>query len=143
MTVYEYITIGGHDYDVYDEEFDTCITCCNCSEDDGDEDDEFYYRFYTGLMKLANVVKHCSNDNAPDETEIVADWSAMIRQNKPILEEYMYKNWKRDYEDEDDFIYEWIREFHLWGAGYTNEITYKDFVENYMSRMTRVEREDK
>ena len=135
MTVYEYIKTSGCDYDVYDDEFDACITCCDCSEDDGGEDDEFYYRFYAGIQKLANVVEI-------KKDWIIADWSAMIRHNKAILEEYMYKNWKRDYEDEDDFVYEWIREFHLWGAGYTNEITYKDFVENYMSRMTRVERED-
>lgn len=133
MTVYDFIKETGYDYDVYDDDFDTCVTCCDCSDS---EDEDNYYRFYSGIQKLVNVV-----ENRKDW--LIADWSAMIRQNKPILEEYMYKNWKRDYEDEDDFIYEWIREFHLWGAGYTSENTYKDFVENYMSRMTRAEREDK
>lgn len=135
MTVYEYIKMNRCDYDVYDNEFDACITCCDCSEDYGGEDDEFYYKFYTGIQKLANVVEI-------KKDWIIADWSAMIRHNKAILEEYMYKNWKRDYEDEDDFIYEWIREFHLWGAGYVIESAYEDFVKNYMSRMTRVERSD-
>lgn len=135
MTVYDYIKLNECDYDMYDDEFDICVTCCDCDEDGHDADDEYYYKFYVGLMKLANIIK-TKNRN------VVADWSAMVRKNKPVLEEFMKKNWIRQYEDEDDFIWEWIREFHYWGAGYTSEPVYKDFVENYMSRMTRCERED-
>ena len=140
MTVYDLIKETGYDYDVYDDEFDACVTCCDCSEQEkeyeGDEDFEFYYKFYAGIQKLVNVVDTSHKDY------ITADWSNLIRHNKPILETFMYKNWKRDYEDEDDFVYEWIREFNLWGAGYTSESVYKDFVENYMSKMTRCERND-
>lgn len=133
MTVYEYIKMMECSYDVYDDEFDNCITCEDC---EGNEDKDNYFRFYVGLQKLANVVK-------ADKDYPIADWGAMIRHNKPILEEYMKENWIRQYKDEDDFVWEWINEFQAWGAGYVSESTYEDFVKNYMSRMTRVEREDK
>lgn len=131
MTVYEYIKTNGCDYDVYDDVFDTCVTCCDCSEDDGDEYDKFYYRFYAGIQKLVTVKKI-------NKDSLVANWYDLIRENEDVFREFMEEHWNRQYEDDDDFAYEWIRELHLWGAGYVSESTYKDFVENYMSRMKGV-----
>lgn len=128
MTVYEYLKMTNGDYDTYDTEFDTCVTCVDCSDS---ENEDNYYRFYSGIQKLVNVIEI-------KKDILIANWSEMIRKNKVILEEFMKERWIKQYEDEEDFIYEWIREFHLWGAGYASESTYKDFVENYMSKMEGV-----
>ena len=130
MTIYELIKMSECDYDVYDDVFDAVVTCCDCDGYEHDTDNEYYYKFCNGIMKLTNIVKF--NDNS-----VIADWTGMIKHNKAVLEEFMRKDWAQNYEDEDDFIYEWINEFNGWFAGYVSESTYKDFVENYMSRMER------
>ncbi len=128
MTLYEFLKMTGDDYDVYDTEYDISVTCCDCHEY---ENKDNYYRFCVGITKLVTVEK-LKNGN------ITANWCDLIRTNMKVFKDFTKKNWYRDYEDEDDFIYEWINEIHYWGAGYTDEDTYKDFVENYMSKMKGV-----
>ena len=129
MTLYEFIKVANNDYDTYDTDYDAEVTVCAFDKED-EQSEEYYEKFRIGIMKFVNVVKGIS------KYELSCNWSEMIQFNMPIFKEFTKKNWTQQYaDDEDEFIYQWIREIHYWIAGYTSEPVYKDFVENYMSRM--------
>ena len=129
MTLYDFIKVANNDYDTYDTEMDAVVTVCSFDAED-EKSEEYYEKFRIGIMKFVEVDKGIST------CEITCKWTEMIEHNLPIFKEFTRKHWPNQYEDdEDEFIYQWINEIHYWIAGEVGENTYKEFVENYMSRM--------
>lgn len=130
MTLYQLVKASECDYDTYDNVYDAEVTVC--SFDEGDEQSEDYYeKFRIGIMKFVEVV-----DNSATKWGIVCKWTDFIQRNIRVFKEFTEKYWYIQYKDDkDEFIYQWITELHNWGAGALSEDMYKEFVENYMSRM--------
>lgn len=129
MTLYDFVKVAQNDYDTYDDKYDAVVTVCSFDEED-EQSEEYYEKFRIGIMKFVEVIRG-TVDNG-----LLCKWSDFITRNLAIFKEFTTKNWVCKYaDDEDEFIYQWINEIHYWGAGYTSEPVYKDFVENYMSRM--------
>lgn len=129
MTLYEFIKVANNDYDTYDTLYDGVVTVCSFDSED-EKSEEYYEKFRIGIMKFVNVVKGVSKNS------LSCNWSEMIEYNMAIFKEFAKKHWRNQYEDdEDEFIYQWIKEIHYWIAGEVGESTYKEFVENYMTRM--------
>lgn len=127
MTLYDWLKLNDGCYDTYDLVYDGVVTV-----DYIENEEEFYDKFCMGMarkIEFVNTVKGSS-------CEIVCNWTKFIRDNIEIFREFTEENWTHQYEDDiDEFIYQWIKEIHYWMAGYVSENTYKDFIENYMSRM--------
>lgn len=129
MTLYEFIKVANNDYDTYDTDYDAVVTVCSFDSED-EKSEEYYEKFRIGIMKYVEVATGLST------CEITCKWSEMIEHNISIFKEFAKKYWRNQFEDdEDEFIYQWINEIHNWIAGALSETMYKEFVENYMSRM--------
>ena len=120
MTIYRFL--GEHkdyseSYDTYDTEFDSCVTV----EYIPTSWDEPIYTFARELYKHVKCLS-----KTPYES-IICDWSGFIKKYQKQLTEFMEKHWSRQYKDEDDFIYEWIKEINLYLAGYVGDSCYKNF----------------
>lgn len=127
MTLHEFFTEavvdGYYDFDVWDGTFDECLTI---SLPDAIEDGNDYDNF---LVELPKHVELVSKGHA-DSCEITADWYGMIEKNEQILREWTEKNWlKGNHKDLDDYVEEWIKELHLWCAGYLPDDRCKDAYE--------------
>ena len=129
MNLYEFIKVADNDYDTYDNVYDGVVTVCSFDKED-EQSEEYYEKFRIGIMKFVEVVRGVS------DYELVCKWSDVIERNFDIFTEFAEAHWNNQYEDDrDEFIYQWIKEIHYYIAGYVGESTYKDFVENYMTRM--------
>lgn len=128
MTLYDFVRVAGNDYDTYDDVYDAIVTVCTFDEED-EKSDEYYEKFRIGIMKFVEVIRGTADKG------LLCKWSEFIGRNIKVFREFAEKHWFTQYEDEDDFIYEWITELHNWSAGALSESMYKEFVENYMSRM--------
>ena len=128
MTLYEFIKVANNDYDTYDDVYDAIVTVCSFDGED-EKSDEYYEKFRIGIMKFVEVVRGTADKG------LLCKWSEFISRNIKVFREFTEKYWYNQYEDEDDFIYEWIGELQNWQAGALSESMYKEFVENYMSRM--------
>ena len=123
MNLYEYMKIEQGTLDTYDNEYDSCVTVESIDDDDykNYSDSEYYYRFYLEILKKVEVAEKSGNS-------LIVKWSDMINRNMEKFKAYTKENWYKDcqYEDdEDEFIYQWINEIHLYLAGYVDEDTYK------------------
>ena len=125
MTLYDYIKTnckdGWFDEDTYDTVFDYGITVC---VDIDSTSDEYYQKFCTGLLK------HVEVDTM--DGDCVLKWSDMIKDNIELFRNFANWHWNisaEEFEDDDDLIYEWLKELHYWLAGYTSENVYKTFCE--------------
>ena len=129
MTLYDFIKVTNRDYDTYDTEMDAEVTVCAFDEED-EKSEDYYEKFRIGIMKFVEVAKGLST------CEITCKWTEMIEHNISVFKEFTRKNWRNQYEDdEDEFIFQWINEINQLSAGNCCESVYKDFVENYMTRM--------
>ncbi len=129
MTLYDFVKVAQNDYDTYDDEYDAIVTVCSFDEED-EKSDEYYEKFRIGIMKFVEVVR------GTDDSGLLCKWSEMINRNIKVFKEFAEKFWTYQYEDdEDEFIYQWIEEINQWTAGNCYESAYKEFVENYMTRM--------
>ena len=118
MTLYELVNLAEKDFDTYDTEFDSCVTVCHI----GKESDN-YDKFCNEIMKRVNIV-NVNNDN------LIVNWSELIKRNMEIFKVFAREHWIFDYEnDEDEFVYQWIKEIHYYLAGYVDEDTYEELVE--------------
>ena len=121
MKLYELLKMSESDYDVYDTEYDASVTVCFIEEDNKMDD---YDKFCVGITKKVEVVK------IVQDSHLVADWSKLIRDNMEKFKEFTEKNWKYKYrDDEDEFMYQWINEIHLYMAGYVPDSFYSELVE--------------
>ena len=119
MTLYEILEIAENDFDTYDTEYDVVVTTCWIGEENDD-----YDKFCNGIMKKVNVIKK-SGDG------LLVNWSDLIRRNMEKFRQFTRDNWSENsqYEDdEDEFIYQWIKEIHYYMAGYVPDKFYKKLV---------------
>ena len=128
MTLYDFVRVANNDYDTYDDVYDAIVTVCAFDEED-EKSDEYYEKFRIGIMKFVEVIRGTADKG------LLCKWSEFIGRNIKVFREFAEKYWYIQYEDEDEFIYQWITELHSWSAGALSESMYKEFVENYMSRM--------
>lgn len=116
IMLYDFLKLTECDYDTCDDVYDETVTVCINTEPEDDFDE-----FCVELCKKIEIKKI-------DDSYLVCNWSDFIKNNMPVLREYANKYWyKNNYDDEDDFICEWIKEFHLLLAGYgTDYDIYKE-----------------
>ena len=108
MKLYDFLAMSDCDYDTYDDVYDAIVTISINLEPEDD-----YDRFCIGLVKLVDV-KEIADDGNP-----ICGWTDLIKNNIDVFRKFANDNWIRNnYEDEDDFIYEWIKELHYFLAGY-------------------------
>lgn len=127
MILYDLLKVFNNDFDTYDNVYDAMVTVCSFDEED-EQSTEYYDKFRIGIMKFIEVTKGSTR-------ALWCNWSDFIKRNIQIFREFEAKYWSKHYEDEYDFIYHWIKEIDAWISGAVNERMYKEFVENYMSRM--------
>lgn len=121
INLYDFVTFTHKDYDTYDTDYEACITVC----DPYGEIEDNYDKFCAELMKCVNVVDTCGE-------MLVVNWSDFIEANIDEFRRFTMENWKEHcwYEDDDEeFVYQWIREFHYYLAGYVDEEMYGELVE--------------
>ena len=117
MKLYDYLVTNNGDYDCYDTIFDMCVTVCFDIPDETEI--EPYDEFCNTLYKLVDFVKTVNHYT------LIVDWYGFIKKNYDKFKEYANDFWIRgNHDDEDDFIYEWIKELHLYVAGYASNEQY-------------------
>ena len=118
MTLYEFINLHETDYDCPDNDYDISVTVCHI-----DEINDSYDEFCIKLIQHVSVLSTNYNDDP------IVNWSEFIRKNMRTFREFTAKHWDEQYEDdEDDFIYQWIQELHMYLAGYVSEDFYNVLV---------------
>lgn len=77
------------------------------------------------------------NKEKISECECIAEWTNFIADNLEVFREAANDMWYDDRvpDDNDDLIYEWIKEINSWLAGYVSEVEYQKFMEKYAPRM--------
>lgn len=114
MTLYDFIATTECDYDTLDEVYDESVTISVNLEPEDDYDE-----FCIALIKKIEV------KDITDSGDPICDWSDYIKRNSTRLRGFANDYWyKNNFEDEDDFICEWIKEFHLLLAGYGEDGCY-------------------
>lgn len=114
MTLYDLIKNTGSDYDTYDDVYDECITVSINLEPNDDYDE-----FCIALTKLIVVV------DPEYYGHVICEWSNFIIKNMEVFREFSYKYWYKNYcEDEEDFVWEWMKELNLLLAGYGEDGKY-------------------
>lgn len=122
MKLYDWLSIDKGSYDCYDTDIDESVTI-----DWIDKPKSDYDFFVVGLLKKVDI------EQKTDDCTLVCDWSKLIRENFTKFKLFTKEHWARDYKDEYDFIYQWIRELHSYVAGYVNDSFYstlKGFVDS-------------
>lgn len=121
MKLYDVLKLTEKDFDTYDKVYNGIVTVCYVKEN-GKNDS--YDTFCIELMKRVDVVQAIS------DYELVVDWSKLIVDNMEKFRQFARVYWVCQYkDDEDEFIYQWIKEFHLYLAGYVSEDFYDTLVE--------------
>lgn len=115
MKLYDFMKITEVDYDTYDTVYDAVVTVCYIDEEDAEDD---YDRFCIELMKKAEL-------DGKSGDGLLVKWTELIQNNMEKFKAFTKKYWRHTYEDdEDEFIYQWITEFHSYLAGYVSEDFY-------------------
>ena len=124
MTLYEFVKATQRDFDACDDVFDTSVTVCYIPDDEAENDD--YDRFCIGIIKKVEMIRQV------DDCVLCCKWTDMIKRNMDKFRAFTREHWMEDcqYEDdEDEFIYQWIKEIHLYMAGYVDEKFYTTLVD--------------
>lgn len=119
MKLYDFMKLTETDYDTYDTVYDEGVTVCYIEED---TENDNYDKFCINIMKKAEMEK--LNGDI-----LIVNWTKLIKDNMEKFKEFSIKHWRFQYNDEDDFIYEWIKEIHMYMAGYVSEDFYDILVE--------------
>ena len=128
MTLYDFIKQNNGDYDTYDDVYDAVVTVCIDIEPE-DDYDEFCVELCK-LVEVKSIGRGC---------DIVCGWSDFITHNISVLRDIANKHWvKGNYKDEDDFIYEWIKEFHYLLAGYGDDGAYGWYKHEILDKCRKV-----
>lgn len=116
ITLYDFLKVTQRDFDTYDTEYDTEVTVCYIADEDVTDE---YDKFCTEIIKLVNVVRQNG------EYSLIVNWNDLIKCNMEKFKEFTEENWVFTYENDiDEFIYQWIKEIHLYLAGYVSENFY-------------------
>ena len=121
MKLYDFMKISPNDFDTFDTVYDADVTVCFIDEEDEARDS--YYKFCTELIKKVEVEKQNGDI-------LMVKWTELIQNNMEKFKKFARENWIYDYEDdEDEFIYQWIKEIHYYLAGYVDIDFYDKLVE--------------
>ena len=113
-TIYDYVKAYEDDYDTCDDVFDETVTISINLEPVDD-----YDKFCIALCKMVEVKE------ARGSGILICGWTDFIKRNMGALRKFANENWIRgNYDDDDLFICEWIKEFHLLLAGYGEDGAY-------------------
>lgn len=119
MKLYDFVKMTETDYDTCDVVYDEGVTVCYIEETNNND---AYEKFCINIMKKAEMEK--LNDDI-----IIVNWTKLITENMDKFRAFSMRHWAFEYEDDDDFIYEWIKEIHAYVAGYVSEDFYEILVE--------------
>ena len=125
MTLYDFILQEQGDFDTYDTVFDVCVTVCEPYEYDEGEEKQYYDIFNDLIMKNVEV------DYKKSDYECICKWNDFIEKNIETFRKAADDLWYHTPKNDDDLIYEWIKEINSWMAGYVSESVYKKFVTEY------------
>lgn len=125
MTLYVFIVNEKADFDTYDDIYDICVTVCEPYEYAKGEKKDYYDIFSDLIMKSVSVIRKTG------ECTCLCAWSRFIILNKDTFIKAANDLWVHVPEDENQLVYEWIREINYWLAGYVSENIYKRFVTDY------------
>lgn len=133
MTLYDFLKLVKADFDTYDTVFDIEVTACEPYESSM-ENMEWYDKFYDFILKHVEFVEKTG------ECSCVVNWYKFIKDNMETFRECANDMWKEGIvpDDEEDFIYEWIKEINGWLTGYVSETEYKIFMEKYAPKIKEV-----
>lgn len=132
MTLYEFGKVGNSCLDTCDDVFDITITVDILTAKE-EKDLGYCGKFANFINKNVNVIGKAGG------CDLVADWTALITENMAVFREAANDMWYEGSvpDDEDDFIYEWLKEIRGWLAGYVSESDYRQFMEKYAPRIRR------
>ena len=119
MKLYDFMKMSEADYDAYDTIYDECVTVCYIEEN---AENDSYDKFCINIMKKVDMEK--INGDI-----LIVNWTKLVKDNMEKFRAFSMRHWAFEYEDEDDFIYEWIKEIHYYMAGYVSEDFYDALVE--------------
>ena len=105
-TLYDFQQITERCYDCYDSDFDSCVTV---EYIDTRQDD--YDLFIIKLTQKVEITKQIN------DCTVICNWTKLIKNNIEKFKIFTNKNWDFNPEDEDDFIYYWIKELNYYCAG--------------------------
>lgn len=130
MNLYDFIIKEDSDYDTYDTVYDICVTVCVPYRELGEEMD-WFDKFYNFILQHVEFIKEVS------DYECTANWSRFIEENINVFTEAANEFWYEHLipKNQDDMIYEWIKELHGWLSGYVSECEYHKFMEKYAPRI--------
>lgn len=115
MTLKEFLNMSECDYDTYDTHHDTIVTCCDIGEIDKDDP---YDVFCDKLYGKVKVVK-------PAYDGLIVNWSEFIEKHLAEFRKFSNEHWYRNTDcDDENFIYQWIKEFNGYLAGMVSESFY-------------------
>lgn len=125
MNLYEYMKVEQYSIDTYDNVYDACVTVDYIEDDEYKQypDMENYYKFSLEILKKVEVVEKIGDN-------LIVKWNELIVNNMEKFREFTNKHWYNNYEDDDEeFVYQWINEIHMYIAGYVSEDIYKKLVD--------------
>ena len=134
MTILEYYKKIAEEYgdefefcaDIYDDVYDTSITVVMLADENKDADD--YDRFCELLCSKVKIVMD-EEELEENKSVYVARWSIFIENNLEHFRDFANRRWfKNNWKDDDDFVEEWIGQFHLYMSGYGNEYEYRELI---------------
>lgn len=132
MNLYDFLKFEDSDFDTYDNVYDIEVTVCVPYE--GTNSNDWFDKFYDFILKHVWVLRKTG------ECSCVADWTQFVTDNLELFKEIATDMWREEAipNDEDDLIYEWIRELDNWLTGYVSETEYRIFMEKYSNRIKEV-----
>lgn len=118
ITLYEYLEMSKGDFDTCDTKYDAEATVCYI-----DIERDNYDKFCKDIIKKVNVVE--INGDV-----LTVNWSELIERNMDKFKKFTEEHWVLSYEDDiDEFVCQWIKEIHLYMAGYVDEDFYSILVD--------------
>ena len=136
MKISEFCKINNYsDFDSYDTTYVGVVTVCT-SEDMFVNPEDNYDKFCKFVYEQTDYVSGVKKDS------IVCDWGGFVKRYNKVFKALMNDDWQVQYDDEDDFIHEWINEINLYLAGYSSEKYYEKllvYLTDYEMYLNRIE----
>lgn len=108
-------------FDTADDVFEVSVTTCYIEPDSFElYKDDSYCQFAKWIYESVKVVE-------ADET-VICDWSGLVKEHMQSFKKFSEKNWKYSYLDNDDFIYEWVKEINSYLAGCASDKCYNELL---------------
>lgn len=126
MTLYDYMKNNSiDDVDAWDTETDACVTVC--IDMGAESEDNLYNSYYDEVC--FELIKKVEFAKEVRSGVVECKWRKLIKDNIEKFRDFSILYWHRLYEeDEDEFIYQWIKEIHYYLAGYVSNDTYLNLV---------------